>query len=831
MTSKFRIEKRNNLPIWQCCLVLVLLMAICLPAQAVQAQSPLTLNPNWGSQMYLNEAWSATLTASGGTGAYNYSIVSGNIPGLSLVSGAVSATYSGTPNAEGTYTIEVRVTDSASPTPNTVSATHTYIVARHLQFNPADWGAQIYAGEDWSANFNAAQGVSPYSYALTSGNIPGLSLTSGGVSALYSGTPSTVGTYEIAIRASDSAVGGGESVTAQHTYSVISATNLEIQDFASSHPRGEYRAGYTLWVQVNLNANSSLPASPALQVQISSNNGGPACLASLDADGTGECALLFSSAGDYLLTANFPGSTYFEASGTTLTLQILANDRTKTLSAGRNHSCLLDELGNASCWGLEDSYTIKNAGGTILSSVSDGSYSQISAGGYHTCAIDGSGAIHCWGDATEITDASQIPNSVGGKTLHYIYVDAGDDHVCAIDSKFRLHCWGEIIPEILAGIPNTPVTAISVGETNDCAISRSNNRVSCWGLNTNGQLAVPANLEASRLDVGTTHTCAIRKSDSHVLCWGTPAMTPPSAAFKEIESGSNYSCGLSSTNQIQCWGTNTIVSSTPAGTFTNLSMGAFHGCALQPGSSAPYLKCWGSDAYGRAPSLSLAPSALPAYLQLSLPWAQTFTAGGGSAPYSLSSGAGLPGGLTLTDFNLSGTPNTTGSFTFTLSLNESFPAANETHPLQLAPAVKSHTIIVKNPQTTIQILSNDSNISMGSAVNVSVRVNKSGGSSAPVIGGTVTISGHEAVSGRSSQCTGSVTETGGYGYASCSIYFGEAGTQNITAVYNWDTFYLAGSNTATSSTEITPIIIDDQRRIKVQLFHQRKREPLLLGRQ
>ena len=133
----------------------------------------------------------------------------------------------------------------------------------------------------------------------------------------------------------------------------MSHTDLEILDIASSHAMGDYRSGYSIWILVALNADDNLPASPSQTVEITSDNGGPSCSAILDSDGTGECAITFSSTGNYVLSANFSGSTYFDASSTTQSLQILANDRVKTLSAGRNHTCMIDEIGQVSCWGLK----------------------------------------------------------------------------------------------------------------------------------------------------------------------------------------------------------------------------------------------------------------------------------------------------------------------------------------------------------------------------------------------------------------------------------------------------------------------------------------------
>ena len=61
-----------------------------------------------------NHSYSTSLTASGGTPGYTWSLASGGLPaGLTLSSGGV---ISGTPTANGTKTFTVRVTDAASAT-------------------------------------------------------------------------------------------------------------------------------------------------------------------------------------------------------------------------------------------------------------------------------------------------------------------------------------------------------------------------------------------------------------------------------------------------------------------------------------------------------------------------------------------------------------------------------------------------------------------------------------------------------------------------------------------------------------------------------------------
>jgi len=71
----------------------------------------------------LSSAYSTTLTATGGVPPYAWSLATGSaLPaGLTLSSGSPSATISGTPTATGTFQFTVKVADSATPTPSTVS--------------------------------------------------------------------------------------------------------------------------------------------------------------------------------------------------------------------------------------------------------------------------------------------------------------------------------------------------------------------------------------------------------------------------------------------------------------------------------------------------------------------------------------------------------------------------------------------------------------------------------------------------------------------------------------------------------------------------------------
>src|SRR5437763_8885930 len=125
----------------------------------------------------VGSAYSATLSASGGTSPYSWSLSSGTLPtGLILSS---SGTLSGTPTVAGAFPFTVTVKDavsgsaSASLSINVVGLPPLQITSSQL---PGGTVASTY-----SATLSASGGTSPYSWSVSSGTLPtGLSLSSSG---------------------------------------------------------------------------------------------------------------------------------------------------------------------------------------------------------------------------------------------------------------------------------------------------------------------------------------------------------------------------------------------------------------------------------------------------------------------------------------------------------------------------------------------------------------------------------------------------------------------------------------------------------------------------
>src|SRR6185503_12484159 len=150
--------------------------------------------------------YSQTLTASGGTAPYSWTVVTGSLPGgLSLSSTGV---ISGSALVAGTFNFTVQANDSASGSAQkafsiTISAAPTPVNISTGSALPAGTTGSVY-----SQTLSASGGTAPYSWTVVAGSPPGgLSLNPAG---LISGIPQTPGTFNFTVQANDSASGSAQ---------------------------------------------------------------------------------------------------------------------------------------------------------------------------------------------------------------------------------------------------------------------------------------------------------------------------------------------------------------------------------------------------------------------------------------------------------------------------------------------------------------------------------------------------------------------------------------------------------------------------------------------
>jgi hypothetical protein len=160
-------------------------------------------NGTAGSTSTVGSTYAATLTASGGTSPYTWSLAAGSsLPaGLTL---NPHGTITGIPTTVGTSTVSVQVTDSGSPA-------QTATVQLTLAVNPPPLAITTTGplpaatvGSAYAASLAASGGTSPYTWSLAAGSsLPaGLTLNPDGT---ITGTPTTAGTVNPTVQVTDSA--------------------------------------------------------------------------------------------------------------------------------------------------------------------------------------------------------------------------------------------------------------------------------------------------------------------------------------------------------------------------------------------------------------------------------------------------------------------------------------------------------------------------------------------------------------------------------------------------------------------------------------------------
>jgi hypothetical protein len=175
-----------------------------------------------------------TFTASGGIGAYNWSIV-GTLPAGLALNNAVTAntaTITGTPTAVGSSTFTVRATDSIG-CPKDLS--YTIVVACPvLTVSPAALGPFTQYAPTSGPTMSVAGGRSPYSWSAT-GLPTGLSMSSGGV---ISGNPTAApGAYNANVTVTDKdGCTGSRAYTITISCPAVSITTASIPDGKMNDP-------------------------------------------------------------------------------------------------------------------------------------------------------------------------------------------------------------------------------------------------------------------------------------------------------------------------------------------------------------------------------------------------------------------------------------------------------------------------------------------------------------------------------------------------------------------------------------------------------------------
>lgn len=249
-----------------------------------------------------------------------------------------------------------------------------------------------------------------------------------------------------------------------------------------------------------------------------------------------------------------------------------------SVEPGMGHTCALGGTGIAYCWGWDFGGMLGRGtlraftSGLVPAPVAGGhAFTAVTTGYDFACGLTAEGQAYCWGsdmwgeigDGANMDDFSEpytfgrpAPTLVQGGITFRLLV-AGGSTACGLDLRGAAYCWGND----------------ALGETGAGSLSTDN-------LSRTHPTAVVGGLVFAALAAGASHMCGLTTS-GQAYCWGSnirnelghdslsdPACgggwrcsTSPVAAasgftFVAMAAGAEHTCGLDAGGAIFCWGAN-----------------------------------------------------------------------------------------------------------------------------------------------------------------------------------------------------------------------------------------------------------------------------------
>ncbi|MDQ6704655.1 MAG: putative Ig domain-containing protein, partial [Acidobacteriota bacterium] len=599
------------------------------PAVTITTTSPL-------SSGVAGIPYSFTFTGSGGTAPYTWS-TPGAPAGFALSAGGL---LSGTPGTPGTFTITVKVADSAGAT---AQQTFTFTVASRFTITTASPLPGGEVGLAYSSTLAAAGGAAPYTWSQASGALPpGLSLAPNGAIA---GTPTTVGTYTFAVQAVDSGAGSNQQ-SATANFAITINPSLGITS-ASPLPSGVVGTSYSF----------SFAGTGGFTPYAWSATGIPA---GLNLNGSGALAGVPSSAGSFTLAvqiADAAGATLQQNFALTINpkLTLTTASPLATGEAGIPYSATLAASGGVApyTWSSPSSSALPPG----LSLAANGNITGTAgAAGTFSFAVQvtdsGSGSGQQSATVTlsltiapklAISSSSGLPG--GSPSSSYSFVLTATGGVPPLT-------WSIASGTLPSGLTLNPSTGAITGfpagggsstftvQVTD-ALKATSSQVFSLSVNSGLAITTAGTLPPGTVGAGYAQTLSASGGVPPIL-WSLPA-------------GSTLPSGLT-------LNANGLLSGTPtaAGTFSFAVQAVDSSGAQQSATQTFQLTINGAFSITTA-------SPLPGG-SVGAAYSVTFSSSGGKSPIDWSvAGAGLPAGLNLSSSGiLSGNPAAAGTFNFTI---------------------------------------------------------------------------------------------------------------------------------------------------------------------
>ncbi len=356
-------------------------------------------------------------------------------------------------------------------------------------------------------------------------------------------------------------------------------------------------------------------------------------------------------------TTSAKGDNPGEMGANLLPIVLGSGQKSKSVTAGWEHSCAVRADGKVKCWGA-NSYGQLGLGDTLSRGDSPGETGlsngivdlgngrtaiAVRAGGFHSCAILDNGQLKCWGKNTygqlgigstahrgdgpgEMGDSLPAIDLGTGRTAREVVPGWG--HTCALLDDYSVKCWGgsgsgqlglgsqshrgdapgemgDALPVVNLGSGRT-ARGLTSGYGHTCAVLDTG-FVKCWGANESGQLGLG--------DLNNRGDQANEMGDLlPTVALGTSRKALSLSAWR------THTCALLDNGTVKCWGDNAYGQlgqgdTTRRGDGPNEMGDALPAVVLAPGRAATavvaggfftcaaldsgQIKCWGKNDYGQ----------------------------------------------------------------------------------------------------------------------------------------------------------------------------------------------------------------------------------------
>jgi outer membrane autotransporter protein len=669
-------------------------------------------------------AYSQSVSASGGIAPYTYAITAGALPtGLTL---GGTGGITGTPTAGGTFNFTVTATSNSTGTgaPHTGSRAYALVIAPPTITLPASTLANGTQGVAYSAMLNPASGgTGAYSYAVTAGALPpGIVLNAS--SGALSGTPTSAGTFNFAVTATDSSTGSGPYSSAPRGYTLQIINTPPVANPLSASVAYNSSAN-----PITLNISGGVPSSVAV---------GTAPLhGSANASGTSIT---------YQPTAGYSGPDSFTYTATNTagtsspaTVSVTVGNPTITVTAGGPMSAQV---------GASYSQTFTWNGGTAPYSgfTVTGLPAGLSVGGTTATSVTVSGTVSAAGSFSLVATATDSSTGTGPFTTGQgftLTVGAPTLSMTPAPGNLPMNYGTATTINFASSGGTAPYSYALAAGSLPAGVSFNSAGV------LSGTPTAPGNyniaVRAADSSTGAGAPFALQQNYTIVVGLPTISIDPPS--LPSGSAGVAYNAQLSSSGGIAPYSYTLLSGALPTGvSFT--SAGTLSGIPRSDGNFSITLGATDSNGQtaSRVYTFTITPATVvlaPAPLAggaVGTAYSQSLSSSGGIAPYTYAivSGA-LPPGIAFSSAGVfSGTPVTAGSYTVVVrSTDDAGYNATQSYTIVIANAVPvavdDSATTPSQQAVTIPVAANDSSVITSVAV-----------ASAPAHG-TATVSGMSVV--------------------------------------------------------------------------------------